>query len=238
MKNNRRILTIITIATLSAITIIGCNKGDKDTDKHNEIVDTDAVTESTNEEIDTNNSAENESTVNESTANDSTDASVSNEDDSAVQDSQEDGKDNQTTESDKNTTEDTSGEIELPIYTMNDDTLETEDVIAYVPKNTTITAEVIVNKVVETFSANSYEVRVQSVTQKDDTVIVNFEKNSAPVTGVGASVEGTTLDCISYSLLDNLSTCKKVIFRIDGEAYISGHIEMGINEPYITGNTN
>lgn len=238
MKNNkRRILTVITIATLSAITITGCNKEDKSADKQiNEVVETD--TESTNEEID----------ANESATDSNTDVEESKEEGDSTDSLQGEESSEETTESDTDKSEvsdksqtnssDTAAEVELPIYTMNDETLETEDVMAYVSKDTKITAEVIVNKVIETFSANSYEVKVQSVTQKDDTVIVNFEENSAPVTGVGASVEGTTLDCISYSLLDNLSTCKKVIFRIDGEAYVSGHIEMGINEPYITGNTN
>ena len=107
--------------------------------------------------------------------------------------------------------------IELPIYTINDETLETEDTVAMIPADKKITAALIVDEVVKAFNANSYEVDIDSVIQEEDMVIVNFKKNSPPVTDVGAAVEATTLDCISHSIIDNLTSCKAVVFRIEGD---------------------
>lgn len=228
----KRILTLVTIASMSILTVTGCKKID-DVVNNNQVNESvDSSSELTDEEIDgtdTNvDATEDEQTGvdgEEVTGDDST--ATTNPDTSTNE-----------TEKDPTSKDNEKSEIELPIYTINDETLETEDAIAYVSADTKITAKVIVNEVVKAFSANSYEVKIDSVSQEGDTVVVNFKKDSAPVSGVGSSEEITTLDCISYSLLDNLSTCKKVIFRVEGEAYASGHIEYGINEPYITGNTN
>lgn len=234
----KRILTLVTIASISVLAVTGCKKEDNDVKNNQDNM----TVESTNGFEDQEN---NESNTTEGiTSNGQTDSSKEQTDADNKETAGEDSttqanQDTNTNESDKDSSKGTSkGEVELPIYTINDETLETEDAIAYVSADAKITAEVIVDAVVEAFSANSYEVKIDSVSQEGDTVVVNFKKNSAPVTGVGASAEVTTLDCISYSLLDNLSTCKKVIFRVEGEAYASGHIELGINEPYSTGNEN
>ena len=235
----KRILTLVTIASISILTVTGCKKND-DVVNNNQVNESvDSSNELTDEEID------GVDTNVDATGDEQTDSS---DERTGVNGEEVKGDDSTTTTNPETSTNETEKdpsskdneklEIELPIYTINDETLETEDAIAYVSADTKITAEVIVAEVVKAFSANSYEVKIESVSQEGDTVVVNFKKNSAPVSGVGSSEEITTLDCISYSLLDNLSTCKKVIFRVEGEAYASGHIEYGINEPYITGNTN
>lgn len=234
----KKILTLITIASISLIAVTGCKKDDDAAKNNQENNQVESINGSTDQDID-----ESE-TGDDKTETGQTDSSTgqTNEDNKVDEGTDSQSVTNQDTgsnEGDKNSSKDNEkAEVELPIYTINDETLETEDAIAYVSGDTKITAQVIVDAVVEAFNANSYEVKIDSVSQEGDTVIVNFKKNSAPVTGVGASVEATTLDCISYSLLDNLSTCKKVIFRVEGEAYASGHIELGINEPYSTGNEN
>lgn len=233
----KRILTIVTIASLSLIAMTGC---DKEKNKTNNNVTETADVEATNDVID---NSTNEPTItdegssdivqdnNPQSSDDSNNITGQNKDQN---NKDQDNKENSQAGNNK-TDKDT---VELPIYTINDDTLETEDAIAYIPAGEEITAEIIVNEVLKAFSANSYEVNVASTTQEGDNVIVNFEKNSPPATNVGASQESSTLDCISHSILDNLPSCKAVIFRIDGEAYVSGHIEYGINEPYSTGNSN
>lgn len=228
----KRILTLVTIASISLLTVTGCKKID-DVVNNNQVNESvDSTNELTDEDIDGS-----DTNVN---VTDDVDAGVDSEegtsDDSTTTTDQEASTDETVKDSTSKDNEKT--EIELPIYTINDESLETEDAIAYVSADTKVTAEVIVDEVVKAFSANSYDVKIESVSQEGDTVVVNFEKDSAPVSGVGASVEVSTLDSISYSLLDNLSTCKKVIFRVEGEAYESGHNQFGINEPYITGNTN
>lgn len=233
----KKILTLVTIASISVLAVTGCKKKDDviDNNQVNESVDT--TNKLTDDEID---GADKDVDASEDGKTDSSDAQAGVNGEETTGDDSTTNQDSSTNGTDKGTSskDNEKSEIELPIYTINDESLETEDVIAYVSADTKITAEVIVDEVVKAFSANSYEVKIESVSQEGDTVVVNFKKDSAPVSGVGASVEIATLDSISYSLLDNLSTCKKVIFRVDGEAYTSGHNEYGINEPYITGNTN
>ncbi|WP_455715546.1 hypothetical protein [Anaerosporobacter sp.] len=234
----KNILTLVTIASISALAVTGCKKADDATNNKQENMIIESTNGSTDQDIDESDS-NTDTTENEQSESSDAEARVDNnkvaEEDSKTETSQETSA-NEDDKDPSNTT--AKAEVELPIYTINDESLETEDAIAYVSADTEITAEVIVDEVVEAFSANSYEVKIGSVSQEGDTVIVNFMKGSAPVTGVGAGEEEATLDCISYSLLDNLSTCKKVIFRIDGEAYMSGHIQYEINEPHMTGNEN
>lgn len=232
----KRILTLVTIASISILTVTGCKKVD-DVVNNNQVNESvDSSDELTDEEID---GADTNVDATEDGQTDSSDEQTGEEvtGDNSTTTTNPETSTNET-EKDPTSKDNEKLEIELPIYTINDETLETEDAIAYVSADTKITAKVIVDEVVKAFSANSYEVKIESVSQEGDTVVVNFKKGSAPVSGVGSSEEITTLDCISYSLLDNLSTCKKVIFRVEGEAYASGHIEYKINEPYITGNTN
>ncbi|WP_167956689.1 GerMN domain-containing protein [Anaerosporobacter faecicola] len=229
----KKILTIVTIASLSVLAVTGCKKKDEvvNSNQVNEVVD--STTDPSTEEIDGDLTNKSEMVEGEATQ------------EPEVEETQEAKPTEDLEEEEASTTKEEDStevvekkQVELPIYTINDETLETEDAIAYISGDTEVTAELIVGEVIKAFEANAYEVEVESVSQDGDTVVVNFMKGSAPVTGVGASVEGATLECISYSLLDNLPTCKKVVFRVDGEAYVSGHIEMEINEPYITGNAN
>lgn len=130
-----------------------------------------------------------------------------------------------------NTTSDSSKK-ELPIYTINDTTLETESAIAMVPADSKLTPELVVNAVVDNFKEHNLQVGIDFVKEKEDAVIVSFKSDKAPLTDVGAGVEATILDCISQTLLDTFDTCKKVIFQVEGKAYESGHLLYEIDEAY------
>ncbi|ROR22375.1 hypothetical protein EDD66_11560 [Mobilisporobacter senegalensis] len=121
---------------------------------------------------------------------------------------------------------------DLLIYGIQNETLQSEQVTVTVPKASEITAEFIVSQVVDVFADNSLEIGIDSVTEEGDKVIVSFMKDKAPLVNVGSGVEITVLDSISMSLLDNLDTCKNVIFRVEGEAYASGHVELDKDEVY------
>lgn len=126
--------------------------------------------------------------------------------------------------------------IELPVYTVNVDTGDIETVTALVPNDSKITPELIVDTVVEAMADQSIEVGIESVTTKDDAVIVSFYKDKAPLSEMGSGYEAAILDAIAQSLIDNLDDYSKVIYRAEGEAYVSGHIELGINEVYLGDN--
>lgn len=124
--------------------------------------------------------------------------------------------------------------IELPIYSMNDESLEAEAAIALIPGDVKISAEVVVDAVVEAFNELSIEIGVEDVISEDNRVIVSFFSDTAPLETVGSSVEGTILDCLANSLLDNLDFCNEVVYRKEGQAYESGHYAYGIDEAYAT----
>ena len=125
-------------------------------------------------------------------------------------------------------------EKDVPIYSINDDSLYKEDTNATVTcEDGKITAEGIVNAVVEDFKNHSIEIGVDSVKEKGKTVYGSFKYGTARLAYVGAGVESTILDCISQSLLDNLDSCSRVVFQAEGQAYCSGHYEFGEDEAYI-----
>lgn len=125
---------------------------------------------------------------------------------------------------------------EVNIYTMNETTLQVESAIALVPADTVLTPEIIVDMVVDSFADRLVIVGIDSVTKKDDTVIVSFLKNEAPLYNAGSGLESTILDAIAQSLVDNLPEYPKVIFRAEGEAYATGHNEFRIDEVYLDNN--
>lgn len=127
--------------------------------------------------------------------------------------------------------------IDLTIYTVNPDTGDIQIATARIPQDVEITPKLIVNNVVESLLDQSIVVGIKDVTTKDDIVIVNFEKDKTPFNNnLGSEYETSVLDAIAQSLIDNLADYKKVIFRVDDNAYESGVNEFGIDEVYLGGN--
>ncbi len=118
---------------------------------------------------------------------------------------------------------------EVPIYSINDESLESEQTYVEMEE---ITPKTVVQAVVDSLAEHSLEVGIDSVTMEGDTVIVSFLFGKAPLTSVGSTVEETILNSIADSLLDNVEGCKNVIFRAEGEAYESGHYAFGFDEVY------
>lgn len=124
-----------------------------------------------------------------------------------------------------------SQNIDLSIYTVNLDG-DIEMKVAAVAEEKTITPQLIVDIVVESLLDNSFNVGIDNVSTEGDTIIVSFLNEQPPVSYVGAGYEAAILDAIAQSLTDNLSSYKKVIYRVEGSAYSSGHIELDFNEVY------
>lgn len=123
--------------------------------------------------------------------------------------------------------------VDLQLYTVNVDTGEIEVETALVPADTKITPDLIVDKVVESMADRSIEVGIEKVSYERDAVIVSFYKDKAPLSEMGSVYEAAILDAIAQSLIDNLEDYNKVIYRAEGEAYISGHFEFGLNDIYL-----
>lgn len=120
--------------------------------------------------------------------------------------------------------------IEVTIYSIDPSSLEKMAVEVLISE---VTPEAIVEEVVSAMRDEAFYIGVNDVILEDKMVIVDFKADTPPVIDVGASVEGMILDAFGQSILDNLPDCTGVIFRIEGKAYETGHIEMGIDEVYI-----
>jgi hypothetical protein len=122
---------------------------------------------------------------------------------------------------------------ELTVYTV-DSNEELETVTISIPKDTDITPELIVDKVVEVIADRDLKVGIENVTSRDDTVIVSFTSDTIPADGnCSEKLEVTILNAIGQSLTENLQDYKHVIFQEEGQAYKGGHISFEIDEPYI-----
>ena len=122
---------------------------------------------------------------------------------------------------------------EVTIYTLNPNTLKKEAVTVLIQVESELDAEVIVEQVVVAMEDSGFYIGINEIFTEEDTVIIDFDADSAPVCGVGASVEGAILDIIGQSILDNILDCKKIIYRIEGEAYETGHLQFEFDEVYI-----
>lgn len=123
-----------------------------------------------------------------------------------------------------------SANIDLPIYIVNAETAEIEPVTALIPEDSEITPELIVATVIESMADQEIILATDQVTTEGKAIVVSFIKDKSPASDMGAGYEIAILDAITLSLTDNLKNYDGVIFRLEGKAYQSGHIELGINE--------
>ena len=122
--------------------------------------------------------------------------------------------------------------IELAVYTVSSDA-EVVTTTAAIPKSSEITPQLIVDTVKDAMAENAIMIGIESVTTENTSVIVSFYEDQPPLSNVGAGYETAILDAIAQSLLENLKDYNKVIYRVEGKAYNSGHIELGIDEVYL-----
>lgn len=123
--------------------------------------------------------------------------------------------------------------IELSVYTVNADTAAVEPVTALIPDGSEITPQLIADTVIDALADQSIIIEYDSISTKDDAVIVSFKKDKAPYSNLGSGFEGSILDALAQSLIDNLPDYKKVIYQIEGKAYQSGIYEYLIDEPHL-----
>lgn len=120
---------------------------------------------------------------------------------------------------------------QLLIYVVNTSG-DLEALTALTSADSEITPELVVKTVVDSMADQSLIIGIESVTTKDDAVIVSFKSDKAPLKNVGSGLEESILNAIAQSITDNLDDYHKVIYRVEGGPYQSGHIELGIDEVY------
>lgn len=125
----------------------------------------------------------------------------------------------------------TTKNIELLIYVVNSSTY-LDPVTALVSADAEITPELVVNTVVDSMADQSLSIGVESVSTQDDIVIISFYADQPPLSNVGSGLESAILDALAQSITENLDEYRKIIYRVEGGSYKSGHIELGIDEIY------
>lgn len=123
--------------------------------------------------------------------------------------------------------------MEVIIYTLNPDTLEKEAVTVLVTVEDELTPELIVEQVVDAMEDEGFYLGINDIIIEGDSVRIDFMSDAVPVIDVGASVEGSIIDILAQSILDNLPQYKKIYISIEGGPYHSGHLEFELDDVYL-----
>ena len=122
---------------------------------------------------------------------------------------------------------------EITIYTLNSDTLEKEAVSVLVTIEDELTPEIIVEQVVDAMEDEGFYLGINNIIPEGESVRLDFKSDAAPVIDVGASVEGSIIDVLAQSILDNMPQYKKIYISIEGGPYHSGHLEYELDDVYL-----
>ena len=123
--------------------------------------------------------------------------------------------------------------MEITIYTLNPDSLEKEAVSVLVTVEDELTPELIIEQVVDAMEDEGFYLGINDIIPEDNSVRIDFKSDAVPVIDVGASVEGSIIDILAQSILDNLPQYKKIYISIEGGPYHSGHLEFELDEVYL-----
>lgn len=116
----------------------------------------------------------------------------------------------------------------VSIYTV--DSIEEVLVPLKVPMNTErITPEFIIDEVIKNIDE---KVEVTEIEVEKSRIYITFNGDYAPVTKCSEKFETLILDCISNSILDNVSYIEEVVFRCDDGNYHSDNFTFGEDEVY------
>ena len=123
--------------------------------------------------------------------------------------------------------------MEVTIYTLNTDSLEKEAVPVLVTIEDQLTPELIIEQVVDAMEGEGFYIGINDIIKEQDSVRIDFRSDAVPVIDVGASVEGSIIDILAQSVLDNLPQYKKIFISIEGGPYHSGHLEFELDDVYL-----
>lgn len=120
---------------------------------------------------------------------------------------------------------------ELSIYTIDYDNQETMPSVIVVPENTVVDSDFILSEVQANFKE---KVNILYTEEYDDSICIYFDNDSPPLKGVSEKMEEAMLNCLAYSLIDNIEFCEKIYFRTNKGKYDGVSISLEEDEPYIT----
>ena len=119
----------------------------------------------------------------------------------------------------------------ITIYTIDYNTVECVPTLSVIGESDSADASKIIEEVIVNFKE---EVIVTDISEKKDSITVSFSDESAPIVNVTETMEFAMLDCIAYSLLDNLEYCNEVYFKTNEKGYSSTYNSWAHDEPYVS----
>ena len=126
-----------------------------------------------------------------------------------------------------------SSMMDVPIYSLDVDTKEIISTVVSVPDQTKITPSFIVDLVLADLEAKAYQIIVDSVEQKNDVIIVNFNESTPLLLEAEKTIESSILDVIAQTLLDNILDCRGIVFQVNHEGYESSNFSYDRNYVYL-----
>ena len=126
----------------------------------------------------------------------------------------------------------TSEANSIQVYVIDETSLESVSETVYLMDGEKVTANNIMDQVINLFAIHAITIQLDTITEKQDTIYISFQKGGAPVHGVSETVEEIILESIAKSLIDNLEGYEKVVFQVEGDAYKSDNMQLEKNEIY------
>lgn len=126
----------------------------------------------------------------------------------------------------------TSEEKSIQVYTIDEDSLESTSETVYLMDGEKLNAKNIMKEVINLFAMHGITIHLDTITKKEDTIYISFQKDAAPVHGVSETVEEIILESIAKSLVDNLDGYEQVVFQVEGGAYKSDNMQMEKDEVF------
>ncbi|MCM1245082.1 MAG: hypothetical protein NC293_05475 [Roseburia sp.] len=122
-----------------------------------------------------------------------------------------------------------SGIQTLSVYTVDGINEQLVPLKVPVDSDTRVTPAFIINEVV----ANLEEkIEVTEIEEEKSRIYITFDSEYAPIKKCSKKFETMILDCISNSILDNISYINEVVFRAGDGAYRSDNFAFGEDEVY------
>lgn len=116
------------------------------------------------------------------------------------------------------------GLIRVTYYTVNASNASIKSAMVIVGSRLEVTPKKLVDLVVDSLSDQSVILSVDDISVEDGNCIISFTDSIVTLAARGDHLEDAILDACAQSVLDNIPDCKSVMYRINGEAYVtSGH---------------
>lgn len=116
------------------------------------------------------------------------------------------------------------GLVRLKYYTVSASSHSIKNAVVLVGSKYEITPSRIIGLIVDSLEDQSVIVDIDSVSIIDGVCVIDFDTSIRSISEKDTQLENAILDACAQSILDNISDCTAVSYKIDGGAYTTdGH---------------